>query len=179
MRAVRRVIQTGASNPAMDDPSILAGRNMGLLMDPAWKKEAPIADFEYRQPILDRRPGLLREFELRPRPVRYRRWRRKRPPPRPGETTQGQVWRLLLLGVQIVRSPTLAPVTIRLQIQDLSKEAGDERSDRKKHPVAQLQDSQHARQRRGARRPAPFRQTVQTSTNAAAPERTRPSLART
>jgi hypothetical protein len=64
MRAVRRVVQTGASNPAMDDPSILAGRNMGLLMDPAWKKKAPIADFEYRQPILDRCPALLREFEL-------------------------------------------------------------------------------------------------------------------
>ncbi len=37
MRAVRRVVQTGASNPAMNDPSILARRNVGLLMDPAWK----------------------------------------------------------------------------------------------------------------------------------------------
>src|SRR5450631_671856 len=64
MRAVRRVVQTGASNPAMNDPSILACRNVGLLMDSAWKKKAPIADLEYRQPILDRRPGLLREFEL-------------------------------------------------------------------------------------------------------------------
>ena len=33
-------------------------------MDPTGKKKAPIADFEHHQPILDRRPRLLREFEL-------------------------------------------------------------------------------------------------------------------
>jgi hypothetical protein len=37
----------------MNDPSILARRNVRLLMDPAWKKKAPLADFENGQPILD------------------------------------------------------------------------------------------------------------------------------
>ena len=64
MRTVRRVVQAGASNPAMDDPSVLARRNVGFLVDPAWKKKASITDFEYRQSILDRRPSLLRQFEL-------------------------------------------------------------------------------------------------------------------
>jgi len=48
----------------MDDPRILARRNVGLLVDAARKKKAAVTDFEYRQPILDRSPGLLRQFEL-------------------------------------------------------------------------------------------------------------------
>src|SRR5271166_3050718 len=45
-------------------------------------------------------------------------------------------------------------------LQDPSKKAGEERPDGKKHPVAQLKDGQGARQRRGARRPAPPGQTT-------------------
>src|SRR5215212_6850531 len=66
-------------------------------------------------------------------PLRSRRRRRKRPPRRPGETIQGQPWQQLRLGVQTAQSPALWAVDNRLKLQDSSKEAGDERSQRKKH----------------------------------------------
>jgi hypothetical protein len=44
----------------------------------------------------------------------------------------------------------------RLNLQDSSKQAGDERPDGKKHPVAELQDGDRSRQRCRARRPAPL-----------------------
>src|SRR5664279_4187455 len=63
MRTIRGVVKAGAFYPAMNDASILARRNVRLLMDPTRKKKAPIAYFQNGQPVLDRRPGLLREFE--------------------------------------------------------------------------------------------------------------------
>jgi hypothetical protein len=69
MRAKTRVVETDASHPAMDDPSVLACRNVGLLKDATRKEKPPLPDFENGQPILDRRTSLLGEFEL-DRPAR-------------------------------------------------------------------------------------------------------------
>ena len=33
-------------------------------MDSAWKYKAALSDFKYSEPILDRRPSFLRDFEL-------------------------------------------------------------------------------------------------------------------
>jgi hypothetical protein len=39
VRSISPAIQTGALNPAMDDPSILSGRDMRLVAEPAREKE--------------------------------------------------------------------------------------------------------------------------------------------
>ena len=95
----------------------------------------------------------------RPRPLQYRHRRRKRPPHRPGETTQGQSCQPFRLPVQIAPSPALGSADGRPKPQNSPEEMGDERANRKKNSVAPLQGSQGSRQRRGTRCPAPSGQT--------------------
>ena len=85
----------------------------------------------------------------------------RRPPPRrPAETTSGHPGQPSRLGARLAWSRAIGSAASRPLPQDSSQQAGDERPDGKKRPIAQLQDGQGARQRCGARRPAPFGQST-------------------
>jgi hypothetical protein len=48
----------------MDDASVLPGREVRLGSETAREQVAPIPEFDLRQPVMDRGPSLLRDFEL-------------------------------------------------------------------------------------------------------------------
>jgi len=72
----------------------------------------------------------------------YRRWRETTATPAGGNDSRSSL--AAALGIKWSGHPR-SPLSLSLANQDSSDAAGEERSDRKKHPVAQLQDSQHAR----------------------------------
>src|SRR6516165_9501555 len=48
----------------MDDPSVLPGGEVRSSSEPAREQVTPIPEFDLRQPIMDRGPSLLGDFEL-------------------------------------------------------------------------------------------------------------------
>src|ERR1700758_3856878 len=64
MCAVGRTVEPRTLHPGMDDASVLPGREVRLGSETAREQIAPIPEFDLRQPIMDRGPGLLRDFEL-------------------------------------------------------------------------------------------------------------------
>src|SRR6476619_420279 len=64
MRAVGRTVEPRTLDPGMDDASVLPSRAMRLGSETAREQVAPVPEFHLRQPIMDRGPGLLHDFEL-------------------------------------------------------------------------------------------------------------------
>src|ERR1700732_4505281 len=64
MCTVGRTVEPRTLDPGMDDASVLPGREARLGSETAREQIAPIPEFDLRQPILDRGPSLLRDFEL-------------------------------------------------------------------------------------------------------------------
>jgi hypothetical protein len=64
MCAVGRTVEPRTLDPGMDDASVLPGREVRLGSEPAREQVAPLPEFDLRQPITDRGPSLLRDFEL-------------------------------------------------------------------------------------------------------------------
>src|SRR5258707_7388099 len=64
MCAVGRTVEPRTLDPGMDDASILPSREMRLVSETAREQVAPVPEFDLRQPIMDRGPGLLHDFEL-------------------------------------------------------------------------------------------------------------------
>src|SRR6202045_5402660 len=64
MCAVGRTVEPRTLHPGMDDASVLPGREVRLGSETAREQIASIPEFDLRQPILDRGPSLLRDFEL-------------------------------------------------------------------------------------------------------------------
>src|ERR1051325_3812283 len=70
VRSISRAIQTGALDPAMDNRSVLSGRDIRLVAEPAREKELAARCPASAKPITDRSPGLLSHLEL-DRPVGF------------------------------------------------------------------------------------------------------------
>src|SRR5690348_3055354 len=64
MCAVVRTVEPRTIDPGMNDASILPSREMRLGAETAREQVTPIPEFDLRQPIMDRGPGLLGDFEL-------------------------------------------------------------------------------------------------------------------
>src|SRR5258708_18206616 len=64
MCAVGRTVEPRTLDPGMDDASVLPSREMRLGSETAREQVAPGPEFDLRQPIMDRGPGLLHDFEL-------------------------------------------------------------------------------------------------------------------
>ena len=64
MCAVGRTVEPRALDPGMDDASVLPSREMRLGSETAREQVAPVPEFDLRQPIMDRGPGLLHDLEL-------------------------------------------------------------------------------------------------------------------
>src|ERR1700731_4075062 len=64
MGAVGRTVEPRTLHPGMDDASVLPGREARLGSETTREQIASIPEFDLRQPIMDRGPGLLRDFEL-------------------------------------------------------------------------------------------------------------------
>ena len=64
MCAVSRTVEPRILDPGMDDASVLPRREMRLGSETAREQVAPVPEFELRQLIMDRGPGLLHDFEL-------------------------------------------------------------------------------------------------------------------
>ena len=64
MCTVGRTVEPRTLDPGTDDASILPGREVRLSSEPARKQVTPIPEFDLRQPIMDRGPSLLHDFEL-------------------------------------------------------------------------------------------------------------------
>src|ERR1700737_2198677 len=64
MGAVGRTVEPRTLHPGMDDASVLPGREGRLGSGRAREQIASIPEFDLRQPIMDRGPGLLHDFEL-------------------------------------------------------------------------------------------------------------------
>jgi hypothetical protein len=64
MCAVGRTVEPRTLDPGMDDASVLPGREVRLGSETAREQVAPIPEFDLRQPVMDRGPSLLRDFEL-------------------------------------------------------------------------------------------------------------------
>src|SRR6516225_10701124 len=64
MCAVSRTVEPRTLDPGMDDASVLPSREMRLGSETAREQLAPVPEFDLRQPIMDRGPGLLHDFEL-------------------------------------------------------------------------------------------------------------------
>src|SRR5215471_7881677 len=64
MCAVGRTVEPSTLDRGMDDASILPSREVRLGSETAREQVAPIPEFDLRQPIMDRGPGLLHDFEL-------------------------------------------------------------------------------------------------------------------
>src|ERR1700730_2735411 len=64
MCAVGRTVEPRTLDPGMDDASVLPSREMRLCSETAREQVAPVPEFDLRQPIMDRGPGLLHNFEL-------------------------------------------------------------------------------------------------------------------
>jgi hypothetical protein len=69
MRAIGRAIKPSARDPRIDDPGILAGRQVRLRSDPAGKEVPSVPASNVGKPCLDRGAGLLGDLELH-RPAR-------------------------------------------------------------------------------------------------------------
>ena len=64
MCAVGRTVEPRTLDPGMDDASVLPGREVQLSSEPAREQIMPIPEFDLQQPITDRGPSLLCDFEL-------------------------------------------------------------------------------------------------------------------
>src|SRR5260370_19286879 len=64
MCAVGRTVEPRTLDPGMDDASVLPSREMRLGSETAREQVAPLPEFDLRQPIMNRGPGLLHDFEL-------------------------------------------------------------------------------------------------------------------
>src|SRR6516164_2539238 len=64
MCAVGRTVEPSTLDPGMDDASVLPSREMRLGSKTAREQVAPIPELDLRQPVMDRGPGLLHDFEL-------------------------------------------------------------------------------------------------------------------
>src|ERR1700758_2198005 len=71
MCAVGRTVEPRTLHPGMDDASVLPGRDVRLSSETAREQIAPIPEFDLRQPIMDRGPGLLGDFELHRSPCLF------------------------------------------------------------------------------------------------------------
>jgi hypothetical protein len=64
VRAVGRAVQPGTLDPGMYDPQVLPRRKVRPRSETAGEQVAPIPEFGFQQPILDRRSRLRGNFEL-------------------------------------------------------------------------------------------------------------------
>src|SRR5258708_37095512 len=71
MCAVGRTVEPRTLDPGMDDASVLPSREMRLGSETAREHVAPVPEVDLRQPIMDRGPGLLHDFELDPSPCLF------------------------------------------------------------------------------------------------------------